>query len=192
MHIGLLEHNCATITNRIFNMIFRIINQQLNTSNKQYATNGNLVSNPVFYQGRNFMLSKLLSLAALWNWALVFDRSKTGPLPLIGPQNLPTHGSKFGKPNLCINRQISAIKCWLLSLWFKYPLWDKYNPKQWLFRCQTDWVPSTKSGRLAELFNWIKVAHGYNFKSVDVSVELENGGVGDYGQTGENATMWRE
>ena len=37
--------------------------QQLNTNNKQNATNGNLVGNPIFYQGRNPMLSKLVCLA---------------------------------------------------------------------------------------------------------------------------------
>ena len=55
-----------------FHMIFRISKQQLNTSYKQFATHGNLVGNSVFfYQGRNFMLSIFLCLAALWNWALV-------------------------------------------------------------------------------------------------------------------------
>ena len=32
-----------------------------------HARNGNFAGNPVFNQGRNFMLSKCLCLAALWN-----------------------------------------------------------------------------------------------------------------------------
>ena len=43
-----LAWNFPLDKNRITNQISRIIKQQLNTSNKQYATNGNLVSNPVF------------------------------------------------------------------------------------------------------------------------------------------------
>ena len=50
-------------------MIFRISKQELNTSNKQYATNGNLVGNPVFIKEEIFMLSKFSCLAALLKWA---------------------------------------------------------------------------------------------------------------------------
>ena len=53
-----------------FHVILWISKQQLNTSNKHCATNVNLVGNPVFYQGKNFMLSKFVCLAALWNWVL--------------------------------------------------------------------------------------------------------------------------
>ena len=48
-----------------FRVIFRVSKQQLNTNNKQYAANGNLVGNPVYIKEEfpclaNFRASKQL------------------------------------------------------------------------------------------------------------------------------------
>ena len=52
-----------------FNVIFRISKQQLDTSNKQYPTNGNLAGNPVFTKEeicakQIFVLSSSLKLVS--------------------------------------------------------------------------------------------------------------------------------
>ena len=65
-----------------FHVIFRISKHHLNTStNKQYTTNGNSDGNPVFYQGRNFMLSKIMCLLSssmklgpVWNRLILRSR----------------------------------------------------------------------------------------------------------------------
>ena len=59
-------------------MVFRVNKQQLNTSIKQYAINGNLVGIPVFIKEENSCLAKLLCLAALGNWALAGVTEREG------------------------------------------------------------------------------------------------------------------